>query len=366
MKKVYRVLIFLAFLFAASGIMNGQNALSIDQNEVNFGKYNDNFRGWVRAVRQQYYNVAPKRAGDEMKKDGKGSIYQINVFYTKAGNIERVEGPGFQTTTYKYNDRGDMLLVDQTGDYDEKYYRRITNYVYDGAGRLLEKTESNIPYQLSGGKAVYDLQKPDLRTRTIYRYNEEGKLSEFIVYENQGKLIEVYREVSLYDRSGLLAQKTGTDRDRDVSMREEYIYGKRNKTDYISKGIINRRIIYDNKERPAEETGLGAGDVITVIRYKYDDQGRLIEWTSHDALGNPKAIFTGVENPPYSVWEAYQYDMAGNRVGWQFYDGKGNVLDRYFVNAAYDKYGNWLRKATVENNIGLDKFVIVERTIEYF
>ena len=368
MKNICQILIFLVFLIATPGIIKGQTALSIDEKEANFGKYNNNFRGWVRAERQLYYNVATKRIGDELKKDGKASIYGINIFYTKKGAIERVEGPGLQTVTYKYNDRGDVIVVDRTGvgDYDEKYIRKITNYIYDSSGRLLEKTESNIPYRLSGGKAVYDYQKPDVRTRTVYRYNDAGRPSEFIVYENQGELIEVYREVSLYDNSGFLTQKTGTDRDGYVSMKEEYTYGKRTKTEYTSKKIINRRIIYDDKERPLQEIGLGAGDVITFTKFKYNDEGRLLEWISHDALGNPKSIYTGVENPPYSVREVYQYDMAGNRVGWSFYDEEGNVLDRYFVNVAYDKRGNWLKKAMVENHIGLDKFVIVERTIEYY
>ena len=366
MKKTYQTLVFLVFLIITPGIINGQNVLSIDQNEANFGKYNNNFHGWVKAVKQQFYGVAPKRSGDEMKKDGREPIYRINIFYTKTGDVERIEGPGFQSITYKYNANGAVTVIDQTGDFDQKYYRRITNYKYDNSGRLLEKTESHIPYSLSGGKAVYDLNRQDLRTKTEYLYNNAGKLSELIVYERQAQLFEVYRERYYYDQSGFLSAKIGTDRDGDISMKEEYTYGKRTKTDYINKGIINRRIIYDKKERPEEEIGLGAGDVINVIRFKYDDEGKLIEWTGHDALGNTKRIYTGVENPPYCVRESYKYDMAGNRIEWSFYDERGIVLDRYFVQCVYDKPGNWIRKAMVENKIGLDKFVIVERTIEYY
>jgi len=353
-------------LIPVSEIAFGQNALSIDQNEANFGKQNNNFHGWVKAVRQQFYSVASKKYADEMRKEDKEAIYRINVFYTKSGDVERVEGPGFQTILYKYNANGDLILVDQTGDDDQKHYRRITNYIYDNYGRLLEKTESNIPYTLSGGKAVYNFQKPDVRTRTEYRYNNFGKMSESVVYEKRASMEEVYREQYFYDKSGLLTEKIGTDRDGNVSMKEEYYHGIRSKTDYMNKGKINRRIIYDKKGRPSEETGLGYGDIINIIRFKYDDEGKLIEWTSHDALGNLKAIYTGVENPPYCVKETYQYDMGGNRVGWTFYDEKGIVLDRYFTQCVYDKRGNWLRKAMVENIIGLDKFVIVERTIEYY
>jgi len=347
-------------------IISGQNALSIDQNEANFGKYNSNFYGWVRAVKQQYYTVASKKYADEMRKNTKEPIYRINIYYTKSGDVEREEGPGFQTTVYKYNENGDVSIIEQTGDYDQKYYKRITTFVYDDSGRLLEKTESNIPYKLSGKNAVYDFSKPDIRTRTEYRYNSMGKISESIVYERRATLEVIYREQYFYDKSGFLTEKIGTDRDGDISMREEYFQGMRSKTDYMNKRKINRRIIYDKKGRPAEETGLNFGDVITIIKFKYDDEGKLIEWTSHDALGNPMAIYTGVENPLYSVKETYQYDMGGNRVGWTFYDEQGIVLDRYFVECIYDKRGNWLRKATVENIIGLDKFVIVERIIEYY
>ncbi|MDR0230955.1 MAG: hypothetical protein LBI82_02415 [Dysgonamonadaceae bacterium] len=365
MKNLCQVFVFLMFLIVP-GTINGQNVLSIDQNEANFGKYNNNYRGWVRSVKQQFYNIAPRKSGSEMKKDGKSPIYQINTFYTKSGDVERVEGPGYQVTTHKYNENRDLLVVDQIGEYDQKYYRRITNYVYDSFGRLLEKVESTIPYRLSGDKAIYDFNNPDLRTKTEYRYNEAGKLSELIVYERHGQLYEVYRETYHYDKLGLLSEKIGTDRDGDISMRESYTYGKRTKTDYINKGIINRRIVYDSKERPEEEIGLGANDVINVIRFKYDSEGKLIEWTSHDALGNPKKIFTGIESPSFCERETYQYDMAGNRIGWSFYDGRGALLDKYFIECTYDKYGNWTRKATVENQIDLDKFVIVERKIDYY
>ncbi len=366
MKKIYQLLCLLVCIFLIPNGLNGQNALSIDQNEANFGKYNDNFHGWVKSVKQQFYTVASKKYADEMRKDGRGPIYKINVFYDKSGNVERVEGPGFQTTTYRYNANGDLILVDQIGDYDQKYYRRVTDYVYDNYGRLLEKMECHIPYDLSGGKAVYNFRNPDVRTKTEYRYNSWGTLSESIVYERSIRLEAVYREEYFYDKSGFLTEKIATDRDGGISMREEYFQNICTKTDYINKGKINRRIIYDKKGRPAEETGLGAGDVINTIKFKYDDEGKLVEWTSHDALGNSKEIYTGVENPAYCVKETYQYDMEGNRIGWSFYDERGIVVDRYFTECVYDKRGNWLRKAMVENKIGLDKFVIVERTIDYY
>jgi len=366
MRNIYQWFVFLASLIIVPGIVNGQNALSIDQNEANFGKQNNNFHGWVRAVRQQFYTVASKKYADEMRKNGKEPIYSINIFYTKSGDIERIEGPGFQTITYKYNEDGGVSFIEQTGDYDQKYYKRITTFVYDDSGHLVEKTESNIPYRLSGENAVYDFRKPDLRTKTEYRYNSMGKIAESIVYERRVTLEVIYREQYFYDKHGFPTEKIGIDQDGNISMKEEYFQGIRTKTDYINNKKINRRIIYDKKGRPVEEIGLGYGDVITSIKFKYDDEGKLIEWTSHDALGNPMAIYTGVENPLYSVKETYQYDIGGNRVGWTFYDEQGIVLDRYFVECVYDKRGNWLRKAMVENKIGLDKFVIVERTIEYY
>jgi len=364
--KYNQLLVFLILLIVSTGTIKGQNALSIDQNEANFGKNDNNFHGRVKSVKQRFYPVASKKYADEMVKEGKEPIYQINIYYTKLGKVERVEGPGHQITTYKYNAKGDILLIDQTGDYEQKYYKRVTSYVYDNQGRLLKKTESNIPYSLSGGKAKYDFDSPDVRTRTEYIYNPLGKISETIDYERHAKLEPVYKEQYFYDKSGLLSEKIGIDREGDVSMKEEYFQGIRTKTDFINKGIINRRIIYDEKGRPAEETGLGYGDIITTIRFEYDNEGKLIEWTSHDALGNPKEIYTGVENPLYSVKETYQYDLEDNRTGWTFYDKGGIVVDRYFVECAYDSRGNWIRKATVENQIGLDKFVIVERTIEYY
>ena len=118
MKQAY---IALVFLMLVPKIVFGQNALSIDQNEPNFGKNNDSFFGWVKAVRQQFYPVASEKYAGEMRKESKEPVYRINIFYTKSGDVERVEGPGFQTTTYKYNAGGDLLLVDQIGDYDQKY-----------------------------------------------------------------------------------------------------------------------------------------------------------------------------------------------------------------------------------------------------
>ncbi len=364
--KYNQLLVFLMLLIVSCGTIKGQNALSIDQNEANFGKNNNNFHGWVKSVKQQFYPVASKKYADEMRKEGKDPIYQINIYYTKSGDVARIEGPGPQVITYEYNANGDVSFIDQTGDFEQKYYKRITSHVYDNHGRLMEIAESNIPYTLSGGKVKYDFNNPDVRTRTEYKYNSLGKLAESIVYERGATLKPVYREQFFYDKSGFLSEKIGIDREDNISMKEKYFQGIRTKTDFINKGTINRRIIYDKKGRPLEETGLGYGDIITTIQFNYNSDGKLVEWTSHDALGNPQEIYTGVENPLYSVKETYQYDIEGHRVGWSFYDKQGIVVDRYFVECTYDKHGNWTRKAIVENQMGLDKFVIVERTIEYY
>jgi len=344
----------------------GQTALSIDQNEANFGFTNEKFHGWVKGVKQRFYSVAPKKYGNEMRKESNNPIYQINVFYDRIGKIERVEGPGFTTITNKYNQYGDLITSDKIGDYDQKYYRRITNRMYDKNRRMLQEIESNIPYTLSGGKAVYDFRNPDARTKTEYYYNASGDISELITYERQQKLEIVYREQYFYNKDGLLTQKIGIDRDGSVSMKEDYEQGIRSKTEFINKSKINKRIIYDKKGRPVEETGLGYGDIITTIAFKYDDEGKLIEWTSYDALGNQNPIYTGVSNPPYSVKATYQYDPQGNRTGWSFFDEQGVIVDKYFIQAAYNKQGDWTRKATVENVLGTDKFVIVERELVYY
>ena len=374
MKRIYLLFCFISLLFLLPETTMGQTALSIDQNEANFGTANERVYGWVRAVKQRFFEIAPKRYNDEMKKKSNTPIYQINVFYDKAGNTEYIEGPGLTTITNKHNAYGDLLMSDRIGDFDLKHYRRITNHVYDPNGRILEKTESNIPYTLSGNKVVFNLQKPDVRTRTEYRYNVSGQLSELIVYENQRELKVVYREQYLYDKLGLLSQKIASDRDGNISMREDYVYGVCSKTEFINNGKINRRIVYDKKGRPIEDTGigyieettLGYGDIITTIKFKYDDSGKLVEWTAHDALGNLKQIYTGISTVPYCVKGTFQYDPQGNRIGWTFYDEQGVVVDRYFIQATYDKRGNWTRKAMVENVLGTDQFVIVERELVYY
>ena len=357
----------LALLFLIPEITHGQTALSIDQNEANFGLANENIRGWVKSVKQRYYAVAAKKKSDEMIKESSKPIYEIKVFYSQSGNIERIEGPGFTSITNKYSPAKNLLVMsDKIGDYDQKHYRRITDYIYDNSGRLLEETESNIPYSLSGGKAVYNFRNPDIRTKTEYTYNSLGKISESVVYERQTNLVAVYKEQYFYDKSGLLSQKISTDREGSVSMKEDYIQGIRSKTEFINRGKINKRIIYDKKGRPTEDTGLGAGDAINTIVFKYDDEGKLVEWTCYDALGNMKEIYTGVSSPAYCVKETYQYDVQGNRVGWSFYDELGIIVDRYFTQCTYDKRGNWTRKATIDNYLGTDRFVIVEREIDYY
>jgi len=110
--KYNRLFVCLMLLFVSSGVINGQNALSIDQNEANFGKINRNFHGWVKSVKQRFYPVASKKYADEMTKEGRDPIYQINVYYTKTGDVARVEGPGPQVITYQYNANGDISLID--------------------------------------------------------------------------------------------------------------------------------------------------------------------------------------------------------------------------------------------------------------
>ena len=366
MKKTYLLFCFLILLSLAPGIAKGQTALSIDQNETNFEFTNEKFHGWVRAVKQRFYTVAPKKYNDGMRKESKEPIYRINIFYNKAGNAERVEGPGFTTTTNKYNQYGDLVTSDKIGDYDQKYYRRVTDYVYGNNRSMIESLESNIPYTLSGGKAVYNFRNPDVRTKTEYKYNSSGEMSEFIVYEKQAKLEIVYKEQCFYDKFVGLTQKIGTNREGSVSMKEDYIQGVRSKTEFIDNGKINKRIIYDKKGRPIEETGYGYGDAIISIMFKYDDRGKLIEWAAYDALGNLKQSYTGISGAPYCVKGTFQYDVQGNRIGWTFYNEQGVIADRYFIQCTYDKRGNWTRKAMIENILGIDKFVIIERELVYY
>lgn len=367
MKRILQ-LVYFTFISCVffSDISIAQNALSVEQRDI-FSKYeNDELSGKVKVLKQKFYAISPKKNADEITKISSSPIYQIDVYLNKSGKIERIAGPQLTTITYKYNSDGNILEADQIGDLDYEYYRRKTEYLYNKNGKLSEKTESVIPYTIEKGKAIYDLNGREIRTKTEYKFNESGNITELIVYEKYTTLDIIYREQFLYDESGVLIEKMGFDPEGNISMKEIYENGVKKETTYLNEGRINRRIIYDFDGRPKQETGVGYENEINIIQFEYDSKRRLLEWSCYDSFGNYKELYTGIDHPEYCAREVYEYDSKGNRVGWAFYDKRGVISDRYSYICTYDKFNNWTKKAMVENNIGADHFVIVEREIEYY
>lgn len=364
MKYVY--FLICVFLFLGEQVQ-GQHLLLENQGSIDKGFPEEKFNGIVKSVKQKYYTIGKTRKADEIQKESKQPAYQINTDFSFSGKIIRTDGPGFITKSYAYDYfTSNLSQIDQTGETDDKYFRRIIDFKYDNREKLIEKIELNIPYDKTDAGVEYQFTEPYLRSKVLYEYNDDGKLTSIVIYETHDSFDAVYREEYTYGTDGKLFEKRGYNRGDELAVREDYDRGTPYRTIYFSRGKIYRKIFYNDQGKPTEDTRVKWDDTENMTYYEYDENGRVSEWVSYGSSGELKDTYTGIEDPKYSAKATYEYDSEGNCISWAFFDKKGVLLDRYFFQCEYDKNNNWIKKAVIDSQMGSDKFVIVERTIEYY
>lgn len=276
-------------------------------------------------------------------------IYSDNGLVLEKSRIYEIEsgitGIGFK---YEYDSNNRLFKEIQGGylqngiwEYTGDYARQ---YEYDELGRL-----QHIIYIYNG------MQK----SKTEYKYNENGKLYELIIYEenftahtfyyynDNGHVIEEIHTRDNYDGSRLFYNYVYN----DDKITEKYLYTAKGdivtKYEYtgstVSK-IIRKYYKEDNKTVDRIETNyFDRDDNLTEITllfvdqnilnrtvYKYHTNGILEQSVEYDYDGNERQIL--------------RYDDKDNEIENIIYDNEGNIAQKNAIDYDYDSYGNWIKK----------------------
>lgn len=195
--------------------------------------------------------------------DGSLTIEQSYI-YDLLGN-EIVNQRDFQEFSfiYHYNEDG-VKVAEYFVPFGEDFYERDT-LIYNDKGRLVNKitykndgTESKRnEYDYKGDQILEEryILKGNLQTRSIYSYNDEGRVSKIERYFRGTHSEDWIHE---YDKSGdLITFKTVSAKGETTLL---------HKFEYNEKGLRIKHSVYS-----------GGVDLINVILTEYDSKG-LIEW----------------------------------------------------------------------------------------
>jgi YD repeat-containing protein len=181
---------------------------------------------------------------------------------------------------------------------------RITEYIYDKAGRLLSETKKGV--LVSGAPSD---------VTTSYSYNALG---------NKKSVIDPRLNAGyfFYDKLGRVIMQV--DPERYVTKTEYYANGSTKSVKRFENALAQGIDLASVTDAPADPTA-SAKDAVTA--FEYDALGRLTKVTDAE-----------------SAYEAYKYDALGNQI--EITNKKGGITQK-----SYDKSGRiseeWVRAATV-------------------
>ena len=263
------------FLIFSTNLLFGQSYLDKDIK----------FQGSIHAVYQLKYRA--------IEKDGK-----------------LIKGDTIECSELKYEfDENNRLL---TEEYCELDYITSYKYIYDEAGKLLERTNFN-------------------RVDRKYEYDELGNLKKELMFNS----VELFGSWTYkYDDLGNRIERTG----------------------FLGDSFVERWIkIYDHSNRRIKEYMVGEEpDTIPtymVITYEYDEIGRLI-----------KRLNT---NPDTQVqaFSTFKYDDNNNVIEYfSRNDFQRGIEEFKTYEYKYDEKGNWILRIEYYNS---NPSIITERRIEY-
>lgn len=280
---------------------------------------------------------APQRQGYELEAPLYGDVESLtirHIQYVPGGDAAC--GRLFLSVEYKFNSRGDATQIAEY-DADGKIMSRVT-YDYDAEGNLTQQAWYN-----SAGKMTQNKQCTYVDSRLIselwlsvsssrthrrdYEYDDQGNRTRERWYN--GDVLDTDFCIK-YDTAGNMIER--------ASHKADGSRGDRITFTYNSAGDKTGEVFY----RPD-------GEVAHEYAYKYDAEGRNIEFTRVDTAAGKQVITYDVaghktEVANYSgdgckrASEVYEYDSAGDMVEWKSYDGAGNITWRRTYK--YDSMGN--------------------------
>ena len=249
---------------------------------------------------------APQRQGYELEAPLYGDVESLTIRHIQyVPDGDAACGRLFLSVEYKFNSRGDATQIAE----------------YDADGKIM--------------------------SRVTYDYDAEGNLTQQVSYNSAGKMTQnkqcTYVDSRLISELWLSVSSSRTHRrdyeyDDRASHKADGSRGDRITFTYNSAGDKTGEVFY----RPD-------GEVAHEYAYKYDAEGRNIEFTRVDMAAGKQVITYDVaghktEVANYSgdgckrASEVYEYDSAGDMVEWKSYDGAGNITWRRTYK--YDSMGN--------------------------
>ena len=271
--------------------------------------------------------------------------------YEKEFRIETKNGKAIEILTYDYtthyNQNGKILeeIYKYWSDDQSEWFIDLTSYVYNKEGKIAEMYEEH-----------EDPQYPLVDDyKTVYSYDDDGKLVEQAHYDKKGSLKRKY--LHQYDERGRLIKKTPYKStidgklESDIGTEMTIEYDEKNHIIKERYGIICKTSIYNEKGNLLLEESFA--DDKNIYEYEFDEHGEVIvKYDNYFEYGILKETeITKYDNGNIIEFITQKYDKNGKET---------ENTKRVYTN---DEYGNII-KSTYHINGELTSITRTE--IEYY
>ena len=275
----------------------------------------------------------------------KKSTYE-KEFRIETKNRKAIEILTYDYTTH-YNQNGKILeeIYKYWSDDQSEWFIDLTSYIYNKEGKIAEMYEEH-----------EDPQYPLVDDyKTVYSYDDDGKLVEQAHYDKKGSLKRKY--LHQYDERGRLIKKTPYKStidgklESDIGTEMTIEYDEKNHIIKERYGIICKTSIYNEKGNLLLEESFA--DDKNIYEYEFDEHGEVIvkydNYFEYDILKETE--ITKYDNGNIIEFITQKYDKNGKET---------ENTKRVYTN---DEYGNIIKSTYYING----KLTSITRTeIEYY
>jgi len=271
--------------------------------------------------------------------------------YEKEFRIETKNGKAIEILTYDYtthyNQNGKILeeIYKYWSDDQSEWFIDLTSYIYNKEGKIAEMYEEH-----------EDPQYPLVDDyKTVYSYDDDGKLVEQAHYDKKGSLKRKY--LHQYDERGRLIKKTPYKStidgklESDIGTEMTIEYDEKNHIIKEHYGIICKTSIYNEKGNLLLEESFA--DDKNIYEYEFDEHGEVIvKYDNYFEYGILKETeITKYDNGNIIEFITQKYDKNGKET---------ENTKRVYTN---DEYGNIIKSTYYING----ELTSITRTeIEYY
>ena len=271
--------------------------------------------------------------------------------YEKEFRIETKNGKAIEILTYDYtthyNQNGKILeeIYKYWSNDQSEWFIDLTSYIYNKEGKIAEMYEEHDDPQYP---LVDDY-------KTVYSYDDDGKLVEQAHYDRKGSLKRKY--LHQYDERGRLIKKTPYKStidgklESDIGTEMTIEYDEKNHIIKERYGIICKTSIYNEKSNLLLEESFA--DDKNIYEYEFDEHGEVIvKYDNYFEYGILKETeITKYDNGNIIEFITQKYDKNGKET---------ENTKRVYTN---DEYGNIIKSTYYING----ELTSITRTeIEYY